>query len=510
VKDVEVWVGLGEVADEPVDQSGPPAHGDFTYIDIGCVDRERKVISAPQILAAESAPSRARQRLQVGDVLVSMTRPNLNAVAIVPDSLNGAIGTTGFHVLRSRWMQAKYLYFLVQSQEFVDAMCSVVQGALYPAVRPGDIGAFMLRVPPLPEQNRIVDKLEELLSDLDVAVAELKAAQTKLAQYRQSLLKAAVEGQLTADWRGRNGEPEESGARLLERILRERRTRWEARELAKFKEEGRESPIGWRTKYVEPAPVSENGLPRLPKGWVWARSEQLCEFITKGTTPPKGQANEEPRSVPFLRVTNLRSDGGLDLEDRVYVSEAVHRGFLARSVVYPGDVLMNIVGPPLGQVSLVPPTFSEWNINQAIAIFRAVEGVSSRFLVNYLLSATAQAWLGARAKTTAGQTNLTLEVCRDLPIALPPYKEQVEAVDRASAALALVVEQQASIAVALRQAAAQRKNILQAAFSGKLVPQDPNDAPASVLLERIRAERAAQGGADKRRRSPTTKLKAAA
>ena len=94
---------------------------------------------------------------------------------------------------------------------------------------------------PAAEQTRIVAKLEELLSDLDAGVAELKAAQKKLGQYRQSLLKAAVEGALTAEWRSKN-QPTETGAQLLERILKERRARWEAKQLAKFDEQGKTPP----------------------------------------------------------------------------------------------------------------------------------------------------------------------------------------------------------------------------------------------------------------------------
>lgn len=155
---------IAEVANEPVEQAPPLA--DFVYVDISSIDRERKTVAFAQTVLREVAPSRARQALRTGNVLVSMTRPNLNAVAIVPKTLDGSIGSTGFHVLRSKWMAPHYLYFLVQSQEFVDAMCAVVQGALYPAVRPHDIAAFGLRVPPHSEQARIVDKLEELLSDL--------------------------------------------------------------------------------------------------------------------------------------------------------------------------------------------------------------------------------------------------------------------------------------------------------------------------------------------------------
>ena len=195
------------------------------------------------------------------------------------------------------------------------------------------------------------------------------------------------------------------------------------------------------------------------------------------------------RTIPFLRVTNLTDRGELDLADKVFVSEETHKGFLARSVVYPNDVLMNIVGPPLGQVAVIPSNFAEWNINQAIAIFRAVEGVLPSFVCRYLLSPCAQQWLKARSKTTAGQTNLTLEVCRSLPFPLPPKEEQQMLLLSLDGAMDATARQSDAIKISLKQSAVQRKNILKAAFSGQLLPQDTNDEPASVLLERIRTER---------------------
>jgi type I restriction enzyme S subunit len=381
-------------------------------------------------------------------------------------------------------------------------------GTTVSGIRLEALHTLQLQLPPAIEQTRIVEKLEELLSDLDAAVAELKAAQKKLAQYRQSLLKAAVEGALTAEWRAeraRCGEASESGAQLLARILTNRRTRWEARQRAKFKEQGKAPPQGWQDKYPEPVQPETADLAALPKGWVWASAEQLCEFVTKGTTPPKELKDTGPKVVPFLRVTNLTAHGTLELNDEVFVSEQTHRNFLARSTVYPGDVLMNIVGPPLGQVAVVPSLFAEWNINQAIAIFRAVEGVLPSFVCRLLLSPSLQRWLKTRAKTTAGQTNLTLEVCRSLPMPLPPQEEQLALVNLIDAAMGVTEEQASAIEQALKQSAAQRKNILKAAFSGQLVPQDPSDEPASVLLERIRAERAERDRQPKARKPRAAK-----
>lgn len=285
------------------------------------------------------------------------------------------------------------------------------------------------------------------------------------------------------------GEEGETGAQLLERILTERRARWEEKQLAKFKEQGKTPPKDWQKKYPEPVQPDTTNLPELPEGWVWASAEQLCEFITKGTTPPKNLDAGGQKTIPFLRVTNLTDHGELNLADEVFVSVKTHQGFLARSVVYPNDVLMNIVGPPLGQVAVVPSTFKEWNINQAIAIFRAIDGILPWLICWYLLSPVAQQWLKARSKTTAGQTNLTLEVCRSLPFPLPPREEQQSLIASIDTAMNAIVSQEQAIAHALKQSAAQRQNILRAAFAGELVPQDPNDEPASVLLERIHAER---------------------
>lgn len=492
-----VEVTLGEVAFEGVMQNGPMDEEEFTYIDIGSIDRDEKVIVAPKVLTSHDAPSRAKQNLSAGDVLVSLTRPNLNAVAMISKEHDRSVGSTGFQVLRSKWVNSKFLYYLVQTDCFVDEMSALVQGALYPAIRPKDISSFKFLLPSSLYQSRIVAKLEELLSDLDAGVAALKAAQAKLGEYRQSLLKAAVDGSLTAEWR-KSHTPAESGTELLERILTERRKRWEAKQLAKFQEQGKTPPKGWQDRYPQPVSPDTTNLPKLPEGWVWASAEQLCEFITKGTTPPKG-ADVGDKVIPFLRVTNLTDRGELDMSDKVFVSRSTHEGFLSRSIVYPNDVLMNIVGPPLGQVAIVPKDFDEWNINQAIAIFRAVPGVEPDFLSHVLLSTLAQIWLKSRSKTTAGQTNLTLETCRALPFPLPSQAEQLAVIEAFGTVHREMAGQQVTVERVLRSADAQRKNILKAAFSGKLVPQDPNDEPASVLLERIRDERVLNGTKGTRR-----------
>ena len=434
-----------------------------------------------------SAVSSSSVRFEAGDVLYGRMRPYLNKV-VRPDF--DGIASAEFIVFPpSNAIDSRFLLARIGSSDFVEFACSQYEGDR-PRVKFDQLAKWSIDLPPLAEQTRIVAKLEELLSALDAGVAELKAAQKKLIHYRQSLLKAAVSGDLTAAWREKN-PPQETGQQLLQRILRERRTRWEATQLAKFKAQGKALPTGWKEKYAVPVQPDVSKLPQLPDGWVWASGDQLCDLITKGTTPPKEMKAIGEQTIPFLRVTNLTSQGTLDLRDEVFVSQAVHTEFLARSIVFPDDVLMNIVGPPLGQVVVAPNTYSEWNINQAIAIFRPVDTVLPKFLCRYLLSNVAQKWFAQRAKTTAGQTNLTLEMCRTLPMPVPPMSEQIAIVDMCEAVLDSCSQQVVAIEASLKQSTAQRKNILQAAFSGQLVPQDPTDEPASALLARIRAAREA-------------------
>jgi len=157
--------------------------------------------------------------------------------------------------------------------------------------------------------------------------------------------------------------------------------------------------------------------------------------------------------------------------------------------VFPGDVLMNIVGPPLGKASIVPDSYAEWNINQAVAIFRPMPSCNRKFIAYCLLTDSILSWAIKRAKATAGQFNLTLEICRDLPLPVPPLAQQHCIVAEVERRLSVVAEMETTMAHNLARAGRLRQAILKRAFEGRLAPQDPNDEPAEKLLERIRAGR---------------------
>jgi type I restriction enzyme S subunit len=342
-----------------------------------------------------------------------------------------------------------------------------------------------LPLPPFAEQRRIVAEIEKQFTRLDAAVSALKRLQANLTRYKAAVLKAACEGRLVPQ--DPNDEPAD---KLLERILAVRRRKWEEVELAKMVAAGRPPKDDtWKARYQEPEQPDMSGLAELPAGWVWARAEQLCDFITKGTTPASHKLLEDGE-VPFIKVYNLTFNGSLDFNTNpTYVSYLTHSGELARSKVFPGDVLMNIVGPPLGKVSIVPNLYHEWNMNQAMAVFRPMPNYSNKFLAVLLMSEPILKWAKQRAKATAGQFNLTLEICRDLPLPVVPLNEQVRIVEDVERRLSIIAKLEKSVADDLARAGRLRQAILQKAFSGRLVPQDPNDESAAVLLERIRGRR---------------------
>ena len=359
------------------------------------------------------------------------------------------------------------------------------------------IGEIGLPLPPAAEQIRIAAKLEELLSDLDAGVAELKAAQKKLAQYRQSLLKAAVEGALTAAWRTQH-QPTETGAQLLQRILQERRARWEARQLAKFAEQGKTPPKDWQKKYPEPVQPDTTDLPELPQGWVWASLDQLALDSSYGTSVKCGY---ESQGASVLRIPNVIARK-LVLDDLKFASQPLdlHKSeYLA-----PGDILVVRTN---GSVSLVgraaevtEPLPGDFYFASYLLRVRCLEtSVVHRWVSALLASRQGRSWIESRAASSAGQHNLSLSTLLTIPIPLPPIVEQAEAMNALEAVLLSVSEQEQFLDKSLQQSTAQRQNILRAAFSGQLVAQDPHDEPASVLLERIRAERAARDAVKKPR-----------
>jgi type I restriction enzyme, S subunit len=445
----------------------------FKYVDIGSIDNNSQTIAAPKIFKGADAPSRARRVIHAGDTLFSTVRTYLKNIALVPKEFDGELTSTGISVLRpNEGVDPRYLFVCVSSDNFVDEVSVAQDGTMYPAVSDQDVADALIRVPPLPEQHRIVAKIDSLRAKSKRARDRLDHISRLVEKYKQAILAAAFRGQLTRKRdcsRWQPPSPEQLEAERRETFVRS----------------GVRVPTSKTSRAHEMLPPYE-----LPDSWCWVRAEAVNGFITKGTTPAASKMSSQTGEVPYIKVYNLTFDGSLDFSiEPTFVSKKTHHGQLRRSIVKPGDVLMNIVGPPLGKVSIVGNEWAEWNINQAIAVFRPIRSLDGKFLARWLLSGTLLSWAMAKAKATAGQSNLTLEICRDLPVPLCSLSEQHEINRHIDTAFAWINRLASEATNARKLIDHLDQAILAKAFRGELVPQDPADEPATVLLERIRAER---------------------
>ena len=342
-----------------------------------------------------------------------------------------------------------------------------------------------LRLPfllaPLPEQHRIVAKIESLFAKLDNGVTALKRAKANLERYRASVLKAAVEGRLTEPWR-RENPPEETGEELLERILVERRERWEEEQLAKFEAKGRTPPKNWRSRYKEPVTPDTSGLPELPEGWCWATVGQVAR-VRSGQTP-KGAAalTTSTGEVPWYKVGDMNLPGN---ESRMWHSRAYFELDSAKA--------LRLRIHPVGTI-IFPKRGGAISTNKKRKL--TVSACLDLNLMAIVPIDDAKTWLwwwfqSVDLPSLADGSNVPQINNRNiLPLCLPlpPASEQAVAVNLMRKLLEASKQSQEVPKRHVRTSVILRQSILKRAFEGRLVPQDPADEPASVLLEHIRGE----------------------
>ncbi len=445
-------VPFDKVTEPKIDQGGPLAAGEFTYVDISSVDNKLKRITEYKTLAVEAAPSRAKQRLKTGDVLVSMTRPNLNAVAIVPPELDGAVGSTGFHVLRAtEATEPRWLYYAVQTKDFIAAMSELVQGALYPAVRPKDIRAYEIPHPPLDQQKRIVAEIEKQFSRLDEAVANLKRVKANLKRYKAAVLKAAVEGRLVeteAERARREGRTYETGAQLLQRIIETRRSQWQG-----------------KGKYKEPAAPDTTDLPELPEGWCWMALSQFAalENGDRSKNYPSRSAFIE-QGIPFINAGHLE-DGRIGMSEMNFISEDRY-SLLRAGKVRENDLLFCLRGS-LGKAAIVR-NLRQGAIASSLVIVRPCEDVKPEYLLLYLMSTLAIEQIQLYDNGSA-QPNLSAADLGKFVVPIPPVVDQQRIIAEVDRRLSLLRETEAQVDANIKRAERLSQSILQQAFAGGLI-----------------------------------------
>lgn len=346
------------------------------------------------------------------------------------------------------------------------------------------LSAYPVAVAPAREQRRIVSKIDELFSRIDEGEQALKRVEKLVEHYRQSVLNAAVTGELTRDWRAarkRAGEPVESGSALLARIMKVRRTAWETAELAKLKAKGKPpTDDRWKQKYKEPVPPDTTDLPELPEGWVWTTLPQLGEF---GRGKSKHRPRNDPKlyggPYPFLQTGTVRtSRGQITSFDTTYNEQG-----LAQSKLWPRGTVCITIAANIAESGILD--FDACFPNSIVG-FVPSDGVVGEYVEFFVR--TARDDLERYAPATA-QKNINLEILEQVAIPLPPYAEQQRVLASAQEAMSKIDAVEHALGTESSRSAALRQSILKAAFSGQLVPQDPHDEPASKLLERIATER---------------------
>ncbi len=351
---------------------------------------------------------------------------------------------------------------------------------------------FDLPIAPLNEQRYIVAKIEELFSDLDAGVAALERTRANLKRYRAAVLKAAVEGKLTEEWRAKHPKTEPA-SKLLERILAGRRKKWEEDQLAKFAAADKTPPKSWREKYVEPAAPDTTMLPELPRGWCWASVEQLVIRSEYGTSVKCDHGASGP---PVLRIPNI-ARGQIDLGDMKQAT--VQLELTREDALRKGDLLMcrtNGSISLIGKAALVQDDYEPLHTFASYLLrFRFGErDTLPKWVHLFATSSHGRLFIEKNAASSAGQHNISLSLIHSMLLPVPPQAEQVEIAQDVERRLSIIEEAEAQVDANLKRAARLRQSILKRAFEGRLVPQDPNDEPADRLLERLRAWRSESEG----------------
>ena len=324
-------------------------------------------------------------------------------------------------------IQPFFILYLMRT--FANEIASRGTGTTFDAITGNQLKTFEIPLPPIAEQHRIVAKLETLFAQLDAAVDSLKEAHAQLQRYRRSILKAAFEGQLTREWREEHSD-------------------------------------SWK-------------------------SMLLSEFITlESGSRPRGGVRGSLEGIPSLGGEHLNDEGSFTFKKIRYIPEEFFES-LNNGRIYPNDILVVKDGATTGKTSFVGEDFpyERAAVNEHVFIVRVDPEVTfPNFAFHYLFSKEGQEQILSdfRGATVGGiSRNFPLKV--NVPI--PPLTEQEQIVSKLERHLSVADEIEATIKSELKRSERLRQSILKHAFSGKLVPQDPNDEPASVLLEKIQEEK---------------------
>jgi len=378
----------------------------------------------------------------------------------------------------------KYVeYFLLSIKRQLN---EVAKGVAVQNISSKQIEGWPIPIAPLEQQKSIVAEIEKQFSRLDEAVANLKRVKANLKRYKAAVLKAAVEGKLTEEWRKQHPNVEPA-SKLVERILAERREKWEAAELAKMNAKGKAPDDDkWKKKYNEPAAPVISDLPALPMGWVWASIAELGD-VTGGLTKNPKRATL-PVKFPYLRVANVYANE-LRLEEIKKIG--VDESELAKLLMNKDDLLIvegNGSPDQIGRLAIWDGSINPCVHQNHLIKVRLSAGCLPNWAVCWLLSLDGRKCIRNVASSTSGLYTLSVGKVGGLPVPLLPLDEQRCIIAEIDRRLSLVSEILAQVDTNLKRAESLRQLILSKAFSGQLVGGNladfiMNDSLASSTLQ---------------------------
>ena len=461
----------------------------------------------------------------ISDSDVSLSEKGIKTARVLPEnsilvSCIGNLGKTAINkvevasnqqinaIVPSTKLNPKFIFYQTQSTKFLHQLEENSSATTIPIVNKSKFEKLEISLCPINEQNRIVDKIETLFSEVDAGIENLTLAKRQLEQYRQSLLKHAFEGKLTAKWREeyaeKYGKALPSADELLEQIQTARQdyydqqiADWE-QAVKDWEEQGKEGAKPRKPSKLYSVTDIDNmeNLPTLPDGWRFHRLADIAE-VGSGMSVSKNRKVDNPIEVNYLRVANVQR-GYLDLDE--IKTMIIDKFTFDRYKLLEGDILFNEGGDrdKLGRGWI-------WKneVDNCITqnhVFRAsthIKNIAHSEFISHWGNTFGRDYFERTGKQTTNLASINKTVLSSFPVPYPSIEEQSLIVKLLNEKTSEVDNLVAELELQLKKATLLKNSILHKAFQGKLVPQDPNDPPASELLAQIKAEREAKALAEK-------------
>ncbi len=342
-------------------------------------------------------------------------------------------------------------------------------------------------LPPPNEQKRIANKIAILETKSQKTKQALDAAKPLLDKLRQSILASAFRGDLTAEWRKKNPDVEPASA-LLDRIRAERRKKWEENELAKMKAKGKEPQNdNWKSKYKEPEPVNTKGLPELPVGWCWAKLNELGQWSGGGTPRKSNPEYWDSGQIPWITPKDMKQITISDSIDKI-TPKAVKES--SANIIPEGSILFVVRSGILRRILPIALNNIESTVNQDLkALALSIPSLNKYLLYNLISTERKIRYKCSKSGTTV--ESIDFDSLKLFAVPLASQKEGELILSKVETALANVNKIEKTILSNEMFLSILNQSILNKAFQGELVPQDPSDEPAAELLARINGQKPA-------------------